>query len=103
MLKSTMFALKNKEGYNHFGPSEWYCSNYNFDNEEIVEVEVEEDPNGKYHAWWEYESYFNPDKSGGFEFVSDCIHLVEICFTYGTKAEEKRGKGKLVRAKVTEV
>ena len=42
-----------------------------------------------YWAWWDQER-------GSFMFVYPARSLVEMCFHYGTRVEERRGKGHLL-------
>lgn len=43
----------------------------------------------KMWAWWD-------NKAGKFRYVYDSKKKVEICFPYGYKVEEDKGKGKLL-------
>jgi len=61
----------------------------------IVEVEVSQgqDMPDSYWAWW--------DIAGQrWTMVFPNKKLVEICFPYGSKAEEDRGRGKLLPVKI---
>lgn len=57
----------------------------------IIQVEVSEgqDTPGSYWGWWDAGEQ-------RFGIVWYRKFLVEMCFPYGTKAEEERGKGKLL-------
>lgn len=57
----------------------------------ILQVEVSEgmDTPGTYWAWWD-------EQDQAFQFVNANKMGVEICFAYGSRAEEERGKGKLL-------
>lgn len=58
-----------------------------------TEVSAGDDPNG-YWGWWDAERQ-------EFCFVFVKRLLVEVCFPYGSKAEEERGRGKLMPVRVT--
>ena len=66
-------------------------------SEPVLKVSVEELPEellGCYWSWWSNETQkflFTHHKKAG----------VEICFTYGSEAEEERGRGHLLPVKVT--
>lgn len=64
-------------------------------SEPIIRVSVEEDQKGDYFGW-EYSDKKN------FSMIYPSIKLVEICFPYGTKAEEEKGRGRVVKLKITE-
>jgi len=61
----------------------------------ILEVVVEEgtDTPDSYWGWWDSERQ-------AFNIVFARKLLVEICFPYGSKAEEDRGRGKLLPVNV---
>lgn len=61
---------------------------------EVAAVEVREDPEGDHYAWWDNEH-------ASFKFLWWNKMSVEICFPYGTKVEEERGRGKLCRVHVS--
>jgi len=74
-------------------------------DEPIIKVLIELEDNGKYWGW-----IYNPDykdsmyrKDGIPQMIWPSKNQVEMCFVYGIKAEEDRGKGKLVRLKITEI
>ncbi len=65
---------------------------YEIDINEIVNpAEVDEN---SYYGWLE--------NDGNISFVYPHLALLSVCFTYGYKAEEDRGNGKLVRVKIKE-
>ena len=73
----------------------------------VVVEECEESPDC-YWGWWEYdfdwikgERVANSTK-GEFVFVYYHKGLVEMCFPYGSKAEEERGRGKLLPVRIIE-
>lgn len=49
---------------------------------------------GEYWGWWE------PSKTEPISMVFPDKRLNEVCFTYGSKAEEDRGKGRVVQLRV---
>lgn len=65
----------------------------------LEETQCAPDENGVEDApifWTWYEA-----KDQTFHFTNESVHGVSICFPYGTKAEEKRGNGRLTRVIVT--
>lgn len=58
--------------------------------ENIVEVDVREDPQGDYHGWM---------AAGEQEpcFIWPSQMQRDMCFTYGPQAEEERGRGRRVQ------
>jgi len=71
---------------------------------EVWRVRVTEranDAEAKYWAWWENQYENGPVKrEEGFEFVWRSPGLVDICFAYGYKAEEERGRGHMLAVDV---
>ncbi len=63
------------------------------DQHPIVPVRVVYDPKGAYWAWWDAEKRW-------FTMIYPAEVLVEMCFPYGSKAEESRGRGKLVNVRI---
>lgn len=59
----------------------------------VLVRDLREDEESEYWAWWDSEH-------GRFEFVYQRKFLVDMCFPYGTKAEEERGKGRLLNVSV---
>ena len=97
--------------YGHFGISELTASLYGDKVEDIVSVEVtvannqekppapQDDPNineADYWAWWDNER----EK---FTLIWPKYFLLNMCFTYGMKPEEERGRGKAYRVNVKPV
>ena len=56
-------------------------------------VRIIPDEAGDYWTWWDSEK-------DDFHFTAFAKMAVEICFPYGSKAEEDRGRGKLIRCRV---
>jgi len=51
-------------------------------------------PSGSYWGWWNSED-------NSFHFVFPSRLQVDMCFPYGAKAEEERGRGKMMPVNVT--
>lgn len=95
-----MFAYKYESErtgtyYMHFGPIQYVRLHHL--SEPIVEVEISENRDGNYWGWLKND---------------DCLQLgliwpsegqFEMCFPYGSAAEEERGDGKKVRLSVKEI
>jgi hypothetical protein len=62
----------------------------------ILKVRVHLDPEGRYYGWHYYDGYFK----GKVSMIYSNRIGTEMCFTYGSKAEEERGRGKIVRLRV---
>lgn len=67
----------------------------------IIAVDVVEAPDDArdedcYWGWWE-------NKDQQYWFVFAWRGGVDMCFTYGSDAEEKRGRGKVLRVLVKEI
>lgn len=87
----TMWAYKYDNYYMHFGVRE-YVAIHHLDYP-IVKVELTEDPAGDYYGWVEGEKLH-----GAYVWASNA--QLEMCFAYGSKAEEKRYNGRKVRLSV---
>lgn len=88
-------------GLRHFHPSKMQvgmCGTLGGPSDPpIVRVQVAEiqpDEGSTYHAWWS-----NADQR--FSMVFSHKQAVEICFPYGSKVEEDRGRGHLLNVSVT--
>ena len=80
---------KGKPWLQDFYPNA-FCVRICGHKENILKVEVVEDDSGKtdsYWGWWDAEK----EK---FQFVYAAKMLLNMCFAYGMKAEEDRGRGK---------
>lgn len=42
------------------------------------------------------------DSEGNIDFIFPHLTLLEVCFPYGSKAEELLGRGKIIRIKIDE-
>jgi hypothetical protein len=75
-------------------------------NAHIVKVrltELEQPEPGCYWSWKQLLGGASPPlplDPPEFHFTNSNIQGVEICFTYGSKAEESRGRGKVVPVKL---
>lgn len=65
-------------------------------NDPIHRVRITTDADGSFWSWW------NAEKSR-HDFTWSHRDGVEICFPYGSKAEEDRGRGKVVRVRVERI
>jgi len=61
---------------------------------EPMEVEVTEDPEGPYHGWLE-----TGEDTPSMIWPSQAQR--DMCFAYGPKTEEDRGRGKMMRFTIT--
>lgn len=101
-------VIGSKGEYKHFGISELTASLYGDKVEDIIEVEVsidedqtvppspQNDPKANepdYWAWWD------ADKKR-FGLIFGKHFLLNMCFPYGMKSEEERGRGKAYRVNV---
>ncbi len=59
----------------------------------VIVRELREKEESIYWAWWS-------EKDQEFMFVYPFKGLVEMCFPYGSKCEEERGRGKLMNVVV---
>jgi len=90
-----MFVYKYPDCYMHFG-----CYAYvkiHGLSYPIVEVELTENENGEYYGWIDSEG----DLNGSLVWPSNA--QTEMCFAYGSKIEEERGRGKKIRLSVVEI
>ena len=92
--KGIFFMTFRKGIYWHESKNAFHCSLY--DNvSPIHKVKVEEDSTGesKYYGWLDAETQ-------EYRMIWCEKKLVEMCFPYGYKVEEEKGKGRLVRLKI---
>lgn len=86
--------------YYHASPDRWWVELHGV-NEPIVPVRLRErtqdDPPSPYWGWVGAEC---PQQ---YEMVWPAEVLLDMCFPYGPKAEEERGRGRKVNLVVTEV
>lgn len=69
------------------------------DKSKVYHVSLEEDPDGDYWAWLDLKDKQKPEITMVFPYRES----VEICFPYGTKVEEQRGYGRVIRCKVEKI
>ncbi len=80
--------------YMHFG-SYRFVELHGLDNP-IVEVELEENPKGTYFGFVE-----DGKLEGCLTWPSEV--QFEMCFPYGSKVEEEKGRGKKIRLSIKEI
>lgn len=85
-----MFAHETPAGLRDFMPSTKAMSLCG--TAPIVRVRVTVTEDGPLWAWWDA-------KQDVIRNVFGSRTLLETCFTYGSKAEEERGRGKVIRAR----
>ena len=100
MKRSVMFCHERidcdgKTYLTHFNPNPKTTRRYG--SGQICKVRVLEDVNGDYWAWWD--TGWDGERKE-FRYVYTVKSVVEMCFPYGTKAEEDRGRGKLMRVSI---
>ena len=78
----------------HFFPTRYQVQMCSDSPQDIVRVLVTPDPAGSYWAWYDYDE--------GIAFVYFSRVLLETIFPYGSKVEEDRGRGKVIRVRVDE-
>lgn len=97
--RSTIGYAMNKDPldqpakWNHFYSARWITATCGSGT--VACVEICEDPDGTHYAWWDNDSQ-------RFHYLWWDKMFVEMCFPYGTKAEEERGRGQLCRVSVIE-
>lgn len=90
------YANKTEPGWRNFAPHPDVVRMYD-SKAPVHELEVAEgvDEPDSYWAWWDAE-----DEK--FTMIYYARMIVEMCFTYGSKPEEDRGRGKLLPVVVTD-
>lgn len=101
-------AVFNGKHYHHFGIHPRSAFLYGNDPKDIVELTMKlandqdvpehiagekSNPNADYWGW-----YSNEDER--FVFIWQAYLLLDMCFPYGMKAEEERGRGKAYRLEI---
>ncbi len=104
-------AVLQKNGYGHFGITPMSACLYGDKVEDIINVEVsvsdnqekppppQDDPNvneADYWGWWDNEMK-------KFTIIWSKYFLLNMCFTYGMRPEEEKGKGKAYRLNIKQV
>lgn len=87
-----MFAVRRGEWLHSFFPHAGLCGTCT-DSDPVVRVRVTPDDSGDHWSWWD-------TARGVFLFTNGHREGVEICFPYGTKVDEERGRGKVIRVRV---
>ncbi len=68
------------------------------DEEQLVEVLVQEDPDGRYYGWQD------AVRTSDFpSMIWPTAHQLEMCFPNGTKPSVERGEGRVVRLSIQAV
>jgi len=98
-LKQRMFAHRTREKgphhWEHFGKTQFFVGLFG-KAFPIVSVDVEISEEGQYMGWLDSEK-------NEFHHIYYDFRLVDMCFTNGSKSEADRGRGKVVKLKVTQV
>lgn len=99
MIKYCHKRLREQDG------KEYYHDIFNnelsvkiFSEDKIYKIDVREakpDEETPYVGWL--------DNEGNIVLIFPNRILLEVCFTYGTKAEEERGNGKVIRVFIKEI
>lgn len=88
------FDSDDAPSFTNFFVNPWGTQQYGHDR--IFEVLVREPKPGetpRYWSWWN-------EKEQRFTFTWRFDGLLEMCFAYGTRAEEERGRGKKIQTVV---
>lgn len=93
-----LFAGRHGDAFHHFYPSTTAVQMCGDDD--IVLVELALDEAGPYWAWYHSHHPGNTNYRGAISLVYGNPISVEICFPYGTDAEVRRGRGRMVRVNV---
>jgi len=103
-------AVFNGRHYVHFGIHPTTASLYGNRREDIVELTMrlaedqevpkhtsgpKSNPNADYWGWYE-------DDIGKFTLIWQAYMLLEMCFPYGMKVEEDKGRGKAFRLEIVQ-
>lgn len=97
-LRWPLYAGMRDDHFEHFYPSEMLvrmCGEMS-----IFKVELMLDDNGPYWGWLYSYHPSNRTLQGTVSMIYRVKMAVEICFAYGSKAETKRGRGRIVRLNV---
>ena len=88
------FSGENKPSFTNFFPNPWGVKEYG--HTKIWKVLVREPKPGETPEYWS----FWDKREQKFEFTWAKEGLLEMCYAYGTKAEEEAGKGKKMQTVV---
>ena len=100
MIKYCTKELREQDGkiyYKNIFPSEKAVLMCVSPPKKIYKIDVREargDEETPYVGWF--------DSEGNIDFIFPHLTLLEVCFPYGSKAEELRGRGKIIRVKIDE-
>lgn len=95
--KNEMFCHRQPDGkYHYFYPSRGVVEMCSVPVDEIIHVRLLPDDDGTYWCWHDF-------KDDSYSMVYPAFVLLEMCFTYGIKVEEDRGRGKRARVRVEEI
>jgi len=91
----TMWAGNNKSYFSHPQPTRTMARLYERNADQVVEVEVREDPEGTYFGW------LDAHRDSGFPSLIWPSRLqLEMCFPSGTQVEVDRGEGRVVQLSI---
>ena len=91
-----LYAHRTPRGYRDFFKSILQVEYGSHPDCPIERVRLTTDPDGAFWAWWDAE------RSAHYMVFPEQM-LLETCFTYGSKAEEDRRRGKVVRVRVERI
>lgn len=96
----SMFALcrlkQHPEApFEHFYGSTMQCQMSG--NDPIALLRLTQDPGGPYYGWYQSHHPENRGRGGEVSMIYRRLMMVEMCFTYGSKAEVQRGRGEIIR------
>lgn len=99
-LKSTiLYCFKENGRYMDFYPSKLQVQMCGVGNEDIVKVKVSQALYNEvttHYGWWD-------NKDNCFCMIFESYHQLAMCFPYGIKDEEERGRGLACNLKVEEI
>ena len=87
-----MYALETELGPRHFYQYSYQPAMTGIPGR-VLELQLTEDSKGEFWAWWDNES-------ASFVHCWQSESQLNMCFPYGPKAEEDRGRGKKLRISV---
>lgn len=90
-----LYAHRTPDGYRDFFPHPDVVRMCGLDHP-IDKVRLTTAHDGEQWAWWDASEHAHT-------IVYQDEYLVEMCFPYGSKAEEERGRGKVVRVRVERI
>jgi len=96
-----LYALRREEGFAHFYPSTIQLTMCGTAPHWLVQLAVDAD--GDLWGWYHTHHPHNRESRGHVSMIYSHRKSVEICFPYGPDAETERGRGEIVRLRVTPV